>query len=112
MDILFDPMTLLRQSLPSAEGQSSTKSNSAALHKACQQFEAILLGSMFKEMRAAVPTDGLLGDDNAQKTYQSLMDQEIASELAKNQSVGIAENIYRQLAPQIEKQDPQDASSK
>ena len=100
MDILFDPATLLRQTALTPDGKASSKTDSAALHKACQQFEAILLGSMFKEMRATVPTDGVVEDDSATKTYQSLMDQQVASQLAQTQSVGIAEAIYRQLAPQ------------
>lgn len=114
MDILFDPSTLLRKPLLGTDAQSSSKTDPAALHKACQQFEAILLGSMFKEMRATVPTDGLLDDasDNAAQTYQSLMDQQVANQLAQTQSVGIAETIYRQLAPQSQDHQSQDPPAK
>lgn len=114
MDILFNPSILLRKPEIGSDGQSSSKPDPAALHKACQQFEAILLGSMFKEMQATVPTDGVAdsGDDNAMQTYKSLMDQQIASQLAQTQSVGIADAIYRQLVPSGQKSEPQDPSPK
>ena len=113
MDILFDPSVLLRQSALTSDGKTPSRTDSAALHKACQQFESILLGSMFKEMRATVPGDGLLNDDDGgMKTYQSLMDQEVASQLAQKQSVGIADVIYRQLAPKAQGPDSQDPSPK
>ncbi|HKK01366.1 MAG TPA: rod-binding protein [Desulfuromonadales bacterium] len=112
MDILFNPSILLRKPEIGPDGKS--KQDPAALHKACQQFEAILLGSMFKEMQATVPTDGVAdsGDDNAMQTYQSLMDQQVASQLAQTQSVGIADAIYRQLVPPGQKSEAQDPPSR
>jgi flagellar protein FlgJ len=68
-----------------------------ALRAAAQQFEALFMEMVFKAMREASPSDGLLDNDQT-RLFQQLHDQQIATELANSgRGSGLAEAIYRQL---------------
>ena len=69
----------------------------AALKKSCQDFEAIFIQSMFKSMRKTVPEGGLFEKDHATEMYQDMMDQDIATQISRRQSLGLAEQMYRQM---------------
>ncbi len=93
--------TLLAQTLPLTTAQSTTTQQSlkdrAGLKKACQDFEAIFIQSMFQSMRKTIPEGGLFEQDHATKMYQEMMDQEMATKISRHQSLGLAEQMYRQM---------------
>jgi|GEM_PF-2117129 len=66
------------------------------LMKVARDFESILLYKMLESMRKTVPKSGLI-DSFSLDTFQSMMDQEIANEMAKKKGVGLAQMVYRQL---------------
>jgi peptidoglycan hydrolase FlgJ len=68
-----------------------------ALKKSCQDFEAIFVQSLFKAMRKTVPESGLFEKDTSTATFQDMLDQEIASKISRKQSVGLADQMYRQM---------------
>ncbi|WP_448872777.1 rod-binding protein [Desulfobulbus propionicus] len=74
-----------------------TPQDRAALKKSCQDFEAIFIQSMFKAMRKTIPDGGLFAKDHATEMYQDMLDQEVASTIAQRQSLGLAEQMYRQM---------------
>lgn len=61
-----------------------------------QQFESIFINMMLKSMRDATERSGLL-DSEATKTYESMFDQQLSSELAGKGTFGIAEALQNQL---------------
>ena len=68
----------------------------AGLKQAAQQFEGMLLQMMLKSMRDATPQDGLL--DNAQTRFlTSILDQQVAQNLAAKGALGFAKVIEQQL---------------
>ncbi|GAB4165824.1 MAG: hypothetical protein Tsb0017_07980 [Geothermobacteraceae bacterium] len=76
------------------------KANQNQLKKACQEFEALFVQNMFKQMRASVPDSGLLEAAAGRDIYRDMVDVEVARQAATGQnSLGIAEALYRQLAP-------------
>jgi len=96
-------MGLQRASQPRAARSSAAKpaipdKEQARLRDACQQFEAIFLAQLLQKMRETVPKDPLLGDSRAKDIYNSMLDWELAQQIARSQSVGIAETLYRQLS--------------
>jgi len=97
MKINVDPQILLSQASAPAPPKKVTGDDPEALKKTCQEFEAIFLASMFKSMRQSVPQGGIIEKGNADEIYQSLLDQEIATQAAKGQGIGIAEVLFRQL---------------
>lgn len=74
------------------------RNEAEGLRKSCQDFEAIMLKSMLKEMRSTIPKDGLLGEGNDQEMFRDLMDQEVAMQMSRTQGIGIAKSLYKQLA--------------
>lgn len=70
------------------------------LRDACQGFEEMFMEMMYKEMRNTVPDDTLLGNSNADKTWQSMLDSEMMKSATKGGGVGLADMLYRQLSPQ------------
>lgn len=71
------------------------------LTQAAEQFEALFLRSMLKEMRKAAD---VLGEGNPFNSKQQQMmrdfyDDKLAAQLASQKSTGIAQMIIRQLAP-------------
>ncbi|MDF2178320.1 flagellar assembly peptidoglycan hydrolase FlgJ [Aliiglaciecola sp. CAU 1673] len=76
-----------------------------ALHEAAKQFEGIFVRMMLKSMRAA--SDVLSDSDspfNSEqvKFYRDMHDQQMASDLAANGSIGLADIIVQQLGQDIE----------
>jgi flagellar protein FlgJ len=72
-----------------------------ALKKSCQDFEAIFIQSMFKAMRKTVPEGELFKENNASEMYQDMLDQEIATKISQKQSIGLAEQMYRQMEKKL-----------
>lgn len=67
-----------------AEELGKRKSTSQkALREAAEQFEAIFLYQLLSEMRRTVPETDLLGNRNAEKLFQSMLDQEMANNSTK-----------------------------
>lgn len=61
-----------------------------------QQFEAIFINMMLKSMREATERSGLL-DSEATKTYESMFDQQMSTNLAAKGTFGIAQALQNQL---------------
>jgi len=67
------------------------------LRKACADFESIFLYQMLKTMRNTIPQSGLTNKMTGKDTYQAMMDQKIAEELANKGGMGIQGALYHQL---------------
>ena len=61
-----------------------------------QQFESIFINMMLKSMREATDRSGLL-DSEATKTYESMFDQQLSTELSASGTFGIAQALQNQL---------------
>ena len=69
----------------------------AATREAARQFEALLLQQVLKSMRDATPKGGMFDSDES-RMYQSLLDQQLAMQLAtRSGGIGLARVIERQL---------------
>ncbi|OQX20172.1 MAG: hypothetical protein BWK76_02160 [Desulfobulbaceae bacterium A2] len=68
-----------------------------AVQKTSQEFEALFIQQMFQSMRQSIPEGGLLKKDNATRIYEEMLDAERARVMARQQSLGIADAIERQV---------------
>ena len=66
------------------------------LDEAAEQFEALFLQQMMSQARKASLAEDIFGNKGTE-TYNSLLDQERAAELAKTLDLGIAEALLRQF---------------
>ena len=75
-----------------------------ALKKSCKDFESILLGMMYKSMRATVGKSELLPEDQGTEIFQSMLDDEYVKTSSEAGGMGLADILYKQLKKQL----PQD----
>ncbi|MDO3378050.1 rod-binding protein [Geoalkalibacter halelectricus] len=97
MNTNIDPRLLLAPSLPQTADPAVKRKDPEKLRAACQDFEALFVHAMFKEMRKTIPQDGLLPRGMAEDSFQEMMDWELARQTSRSGSLGIAEALYRQL---------------
>ena len=67
------------------------------LQEVAEEFESLFLNEMLKRANAAKLAKSILSNDE-QETYTSLLNQERAKLIAKNQSFGIAEALVNQFS--------------
>jgi len=72
------------------------KDPQAGLKQVAQQFEGLMLQMMLKSMRDATPQDGLTDSDQT-RFFTTIMDQQLAQNLAAKGSLGFAKLIEQQL---------------
>lgn len=73
--------------------------DATAAREAAQQFEALFVNMMIKQMREAAPTDGGLFGGEGMKLYESMHDQQLSLAMARRGGIGLADAIERQLLP-------------
>lgn len=81
------------------EGRDSEEN----VRKVAQEFESLFLNEMLKSMRSAnaVFAEGNFMNTNESKTYQDMHDQQLSVTLAKNEGLGLADMLTRQLSKTI-----------
>lgn len=82
-----------------------TSTSQKALKDAAEQFEALFLYQLLAEMRRTVPDTDLFGNRQAEKLFQSMLDQEVANNSAQAQSIGLAKLIYEQMSIYVPDED-------
>ena len=72
----------------------------AKAHAAAQDFEAVFLGSMFKEMLTGVDGEGPFGGTQGVGVWRSFLTDQFAKSYAKAGGIGIAAHVYDTLLKQ------------
>ncbi|MBS3994490.1 MAG: rod-binding protein [Alkaliphilus sp.] len=67
----------------------------------CQQFEAIFLQMILKNMRSSVNEDGFIQKSFDREIFEGMHDEKIAQQMAEGQGIGLAQQLYKQLSKQI-----------
>lgn len=89
------------------ETAGSSKDKNNELMKVARQFEAILIHQMFKAMRQTVHKSDLLNSFSLEQ-YETMLDEEIANEMAAHRGIGLADTLYYQLSRLEEAANPKD----
>lgn len=77
--------------------EASQKEDDAQLMKAAKDFESYFLQTLMKEMRNTLSKDTLIPKNNAEMTFQSMLDEENAKNSVKGEGMGLARMIYNQM---------------
>ncbi len=67
------------------------------LKSVCKEFEQILLGMMYKQMRASIPRSDLVERSFAMETFEGMLDDRVAEEAAKGSGIGLGDMLYNNL---------------
>jgi flagellar protein FlgJ len=87
-------------------GRTIDPAEEKKLKKACADFESMLVFQLLKTMRQTVQKNGLLKPSQGKETYEMMMDQKIADDLAnKGQGLGLQKLLYNQIIKQNFKKD-------
>jgi len=70
------------------------------LREACEEFESIMTGYLLKSMRESI--DRAEKPEHGREVFESLFDETVSKEMAKRQSNGLSDILYKQLAPQVQ----------
>ena len=89
------------------ETGGSSIDNSKALMEVAREFEAILINQMLKAMRQTVHKSDLLNSFSLEQ-YESMLDEEIANDMAAHRGIGLAETLFYQLSRLDEAANPKD----
>ena len=101
---LQDKATAAQKDDKAAAQDAAAAKRDKDLRKACEGFEAMFLNMMYRQMRATVPKNTLFGESNALRIFQDMRDEELMKNVAAGGGIGIADMMYKQLQPQVEKQ--------
>ncbi len=75
------------------------------LKKACKGFETMFLQMMYRQMRKTVPESSMFGKSNAMDIFEDMRDTELMKQTAEAGGIGLADLLYKQLAPSVLKQE-------
>jgi len=80
--------------------QPDKAKDAAKLKKACQDFEAVFIGQIWKQMRSSVPKEGML-HSKEEENYLSMFDQELSVKMAHSGGIGLSEMLYANLSQRL-----------
>jgi flagellar protein FlgJ len=69
-----------------------------SLKSACEGMEALFIQHMLTEMRKTVPKSGLLDGGRGEEIYTSMMDGELAKQMASGRGLGLSSVLLEQLS--------------
>lgn len=92
-----DPPGAIPTSLPDRE---------LKLLRSAKQLEGVFVEHLFKAMRETVPEGGLIDGGSGEEIFNSLLDRELADQLAAGWDRGLGEAVYRQLRSQLTNSSP------
>lgn len=87
----------VKEKMEAAQLSSSDK-NPAELKNACAELESLFIFYLFKEMRATIPKGGLINRGRGEEIYTSMLDSQMAKELASGQGIGLSTLFMERLA--------------
>lgn len=91
----------VQNSLESGKASSSCKSD-ARLKEACFELESLFINYLLKEMRATIPKSGFISGGKAEEIYTSMLDSQLAKEMASRGGIGLSSLLCDQLCTEPE----------
>jgi Rod binding domain-containing protein len=82
----------LRQGFGAPEDSADPK-----LKGACEEMEALFLHHLLSEMRKTIEKSGLVDGGRAEEIYTSLMDAELAQQMARDGGLGLSSLLLEQM---------------
>ncbi len=83
------------------DNKDSRETEKKRLKEVSQDFEALMINQMLKEMRKTVNKSELINGGVAEEIFEDMLYDEYAKEFSKTKSFGLAETIYNQMEKYI-----------
>ncbi len=91
-DLIFPPGVPLQTVKASSSSKSDTQ-----LKEACFELESLFINYLLKEMRATIPKSGFISGGKAEEIYTSMLDSQLAKEMASSGGIGLSSLLRDQL---------------
>ncbi len=79
-------------------GENDAVQQRTRLRKATQEFEAVFVGQLLKEMRKTMTTgDTLLGNSRESKQFQEMLDDSLSRNLSHTEAFGLGKVLYKRM---------------
>jgi flagellar protein FlgJ len=72
------------------------------LREACNEFESIMLKTLYKQMKATVPDGGFVEKSSARTMFEEMLDDELM-DLGSQRGMGISDMLYKQLSARMDR---------
>ena len=86
-----------RLQLEERAGSVTSEADREKLKKACQEFEAIFLNMMLKQMRGSVVEGEFTEKSHAREIFEEMHDEELSKAMSQGKGMGLAQQLYQQL---------------
>ena len=91
--------------IPAQAIDQSSKASPADIQRARQaaeEFEAIFLSQLMKNMSTGLKADSTFGGGFAEDLYQDVLNEKIGEQIAKTGGIGISDAIFKELIKEQE----------
>lgn len=88
---------------PAPSAAAGARDPRARARAQAEEFEAVLLNTMFQSMYTGIGEEGPLGNATGVGVWRSFLTEEHAKAFAKAGGIGLADHVYRALLDQQEK---------
>jgi murein DD-endopeptidase MepM/ murein hydrolase activator NlpD len=88
----------------------SAGNQKSELKKIAQEFEAIFVAQLLKEMRATIDESGSADSGYGKTVYTELFDQQISLNMAQHGTLGIGDLLYKNMEKRMDAKEPEAAS--
>ena len=78
-----------------------TTQNEAELKDACVQFEELMLGILYKSMKATIQKSDLIPQAPGAEIYEQWQDEALMKKIAERGTFGLADMMYKQLSKRM-----------
>ena len=79
-----------------------TTQNDAELKDACVQFEELMLGILYKSMKATIQRSELIPEAPGREIYEQWQDDALMKKIAERGTFGLADMMYKQLSKRMQ----------
>ena len=79
-----------------------TEQNEAELKDACVQFEELMLGILYKSMKATIQRSELVPEAPGRDIYEQWQDDALMKKIAERGTFGLADMMYKQLSRRMQ----------
>ncbi|MBN2735532.1 MAG: rod-binding protein [Spirochaetales bacterium] len=92
----------LKSQVKQLETQAENPESEDKLHKACTEFESLLIKQMLDVMRKTVHKTGLTDGGYAEEIFEDMLYEKYAMRMAEHGNLGLAQKVYDQLSTYVE----------
>jgi len=90
------------ESFESKLRSAMTADSDAELKDACVQFEELMLGIMYKSMKATIQRAELIKADPGREIFEQWQDDALMKKIAERGTFGLADMMYKQLSRRMQ----------